>query len=144
MDARNINYPVLCFTKKVGFCIVRSAEELEKCNGILYSRGRFYEGLRVIDERGTSYEIIKSTIRHPKSKVGIFLVKLFDLSLLVCIEMKQINPISLKEIKENLEYFVRKDPESFEEFSSINVDDWIKNITESESVKELMQKIINL
>ena len=55
--ARDLQYPLLCLTRDLGICVVKSADELERGPAVLYWKVRFYEGLRLIDSSGDTYDV---------------------------------------------------------------------------------------
>jgi hypothetical protein len=125
----------------MGVCVVRSARELERCSAAVFWRGKFFEGLRVVDLNGVTHEVARARIRRPASRLGQLLARFLDLPLSVEVEMQRTAPVSVTEIRKTIEEAVDEDPETFEEFSGKSVDWWRRSLEASQSVTDLMRTL---
>jgi hypothetical protein len=57
-----LTYPVLCLPRKMGVCVGRTPYEIERCEAVVFWRGRFYEGLRLVDANGEAYDVVNAVI----------------------------------------------------------------------------------
>lgn len=138
MTQFTLAYPVLCLTRRMGVCVIEAASGLERCRAVVFWRGRFFDGLRVVDSRGETYEVVRASIRRPSSTLGRTLARWLDLSISVDVELKPAAAVSLAELQQIVEHAVDEDPEAFEEFSGKTVEWWKQALASCDSVQALI------
>jgi hypothetical protein len=141
LRAHDLRYPLLCLTRQMDFCIVRSALELERCNPAVFWREHFYDNLRLVEANGETYEIARATIRSPSSLLGQWIARFLDLPISVEIEAQRTVASSLGEIKRIVEQAVDEETELFEELSGKSLNWWKQSLGESESIVDLIRML---
>jgi hypothetical protein len=139
--AAGLPFPVLCLTRQMGVCIAGTAEDLGRCSASVFWRGRFFEGLRLVDATGQTHEVIRATIRRPARRAGQRLARLLDLTMSVEVETRSTGAASVDEIRRIMEQAVDDDAEAFEEFSGRDVEWWRRTLAASQTVEDLMRTL---
>src|SRR5262249_60344581 len=70
LRATDLSYPVLCVTREMGVCVAGNPSDLRRCNAAVFRRGEFFEGLRVVNSGGATYEGVRARIRRPATAGG--------------------------------------------------------------------------
>ena len=125
----------------MGVCIVRSAAELERCNGAVFWRGKFFEGLRLVNANGETHEVVRVLVRRPTTRLGQRLARLLELPITVEVEARLTTAASIAEVRQVIEQAVDEDAEGFEEFSGKSVDWWRGSLATSGSIADLMHTL---
>jgi len=139
--AAGLRFPVLCLTREMGVCVAGRERDLERCSAAVFWRGRFFEGLRLVDATGQTHEVVRATIRRPATWVGRRLARLLDLTITVGVETRSAGAASVDEIRRIIEQAVDEDAEAFEEFSGHDVEWWRGTLAASHTVEELMRAL---
>jgi len=125
----------------MGVCIARSASEIERCNAAVFWRGRFFDGLRVVDANGDTHEITQAKIRRPATRIGQRMARFLELPISVEVEAQPTSAATVDEVKRAVEQAIDEDAESFEEFSGKDVDWWRRSLDACHSIPELMRTL---
>lgn len=139
--AAGLRFPVLCLTRQMGVCVAGRARDLERCSAAAFWRGRFFEGLRLVDATGQTHEVVRATIRRPATWLGRRVARLLDLTMSVEVETRSAGAASVDEIRQIMEQAVDEDAEAFEEFSGHDVEWWRGTLAASKTVGDLMRSL---
>jgi len=125
----------------MGVCVAGNPSDLRRCNAAVFRRGQFFEGLRVVNSGGTTYEVVRARIRRPATAVGQWLVHLFDLDLTVDVELRPIGLVSLAEVRRVMQRSWEEDAEGFEEQSGRSIDWWKRSLESCADLPSLIRLI---
>lgn len=137
---KTLTYPIICLSRKTGVSVASSSNELARCNGVLFWRGEFYEGLKLVDADGQSHEVVDTVVTRPRSRFGIWLARLLDLPLHVGVVTKHTGPASLSEVRNRVLEYINDDPAALEEMTGHDVLWWQKNLSESKDTSDLVRR----
>jgi hypothetical protein len=122
----------------MGVCVARTPSEIERCQAAVFWRGRFYEGLQLIDANGETHEVVNVAVHKPTSAFAQRLARLLDLRVVVKLDIRPRGPASLPDVIRAVDSAIDEDPEAFEEFSGPSVSWWRQAIAHCVTVRDLM------
>jgi hypothetical protein len=125
----------------MGVCVARTPSEIERCQAVVFWRGRFYEGLRLVDANGEAYDVVNAAIRKPASAFTQRLIRFLELRVVVELEIRHRGPASLPDVVLAVDSAIDDDPEAFEEFSRRSVSWWKQAMARCVTLRDLMRAL---
>ena len=125
----------------MGVCVARGATDLERCQAVVFWRGRFYDGLRLVDANGDEHEVVRFAVTKPVSALGQKIARFLDLGIGVEIETRRIGPASLADVVKAVDAAIEEDAETFEEFSGRSVSWWRSTLGRCSTARQVVRAL---
>jgi hypothetical protein len=100
-----------------GVSFAESPSDLASFSAALYWKGKFFDGLKIVDSKGCAHEVVSATVQRPGTKLGQWLARLFSVTVSVQAETRALGPMPFSDLVRAVEADLEKQSELFEEFS---------------------------
>lgn len=115
--ASSLTFPMLLLSRASGVSFADSPSDLANFPAVLYWKGRFFDGLRIIDATGRAHEVISATVQRPTTKLGRWLAQLIGMTVSVQAETRAVGPVPFAEVVRAVEVDLERQSALYEEFS---------------------------
>jgi hypothetical protein len=135
--ASSLMFPVLLLSRASGVSFAESPSDLANFPAALFWKGKFFDGLRIVDSTGRAHQIVSATVQRPKTKLGQWLARLFGATVSVQAETRALGLVSFAELVRAVEADLEKESELFEEFSGQDFTSVKSALAQCASVEDL-------
>lgn len=122
----------------MGIFVASDSNGLIRTRPSVFFRTDLYQSMWIVESSGRQYEAYEPMVSRPVSGLGLWLAKIFDLSIEVTFQLRETGMMTLPELVRRIKAFMDEDELIFEEISGKSVSSWCEELDGCKTIQDVI------